>query len=299
MKKKLILFTLLISIFTIDPYIVDASTNTFERTDSNLRIPDKVKYNSDMYNNIISTPSVDASEKVYDFADLFSEEEELNIYNEVLTFIDATELDLAIVTINYNPKTSTLVYADDFYDYNDFNINGIVYVIDMDNREFYISTSGTAILYYDDYRIESTLTGMDNSMYNGNYKESIDIMINKLSSYQQSGYSSNTETYTLDNGKVVQKTPYLTLLIISLIVAIIITIILIKRNKPVKLAKESSRYLAKNGIKITNSQRNFINSHTTSHYSPRTESSGGHSSSGGGIHSGSSGISHGGGGHKF
>lgn len=299
MKKNFILLTLLVTIYIFNPYLVSASTNIFERTDSDLRIPDKIKYNSSMYNNLINTPSVDATEKVYDFAELFTEQEEKEIYNEVSSFISNTTLDLAIVTIKYNSKESTMEYADDFYDYNDFKVNGLVYVIDMDNREFYISTAGTAILYYDNYRIESILTSLDNSMYNGNYKESVEILTDKLLYYYEMGYSSNYNKYTISDSKIVYKTPFLTLGIISLVAAIIVTIILVKRNKPVKLSQESSMYLAQNGIKITNIQTNFINTHTTSCYSPRSESSSGGSSSGGSFHSGSSGSSHGGGGHKF
>lgn len=296
MKKKYLIFIIIISL--IIPNIVKASTNTYERTNENLRLPDKVEYKTSMYDNIINTPSIDSSEKIYDFADIFTEKEEQELYNETKSFIDNTTLDLAIVTIDYNPKESTKEYADDFYDYNDFNLNGLVYVIDMYNREFYISTSGIALLYYDNIRIENTLTSMDNSMYNARYKESATIMINHLSSYYEQGYSSNSNKYTIDNGVVVYKTPYLILIIISLVVATITTLILAKRNKPVKLSKDSNLYLSKNNIKITNTQTNYINSHTTSVYIPPSNSSGG-SSSGGGFRTGSSGISHGGGGHRF
>jgi uncharacterized protein len=298
MKKKIILFILLLTIFIINPCHINASTNTFGRTEDNLGVPDKIDYKDSMYNNVILTPLVDASEKVYDFADILTESEEEAIYNEVTDFINTTNLDLAIVTINYNTKRSTMEYADDFYDYNDFQIDGLVFVIDMDNREFYISTAGIAILYYDNNRVENILSSQDYYMINGMYKDSIDILITNLLSYYNNGYSNSSNKYTIDNGVLVYKTPYLVLLLISLIVAGIITFILAKRNKQVKLSNESSMYLAKNGKKITNTETKFIDSHTSSHYRPISDNSGGGSSSSG-SHSGSSGMSHGGGGHKF
>ena len=50
---------------------------------------------------------------------------------------------------------------DDFYDEHDFGIgsrrSGALLLIDMDNREAYISTKGYAITLYSDARIEAML----------------------------------------------------------------------------------------------------------------------------------------------
>ena len=298
MKKYLIT---LITIIFIFPVLVNASTTTYERTKDNLRVPDKVNYKDRMYNNVISTPAVNTEEKIYDFADLFTDEEEADIYRMIMNYKNSTNLDLAVVTINDNNKGSAMVYADDFYDYNDFNLNGSLYLIDMDTREFYISTSGTALLYYNDYRIEYTLSSMDYSMINGEYKESINILTNNLIRFYNEGIPEGNSKYEIVDGKVVYKTPYFIFGIISLIPATIITIAYANRNKPVKLAKYSYEYIVKNSISITNRMDKYINTTTVSHYSPISSDSGGGSSGGGGssFHSGSSGISHGGGGHSF
>ena len=88
-----------------------------------------------------TTPTVDASEKVYDFAELRSDSEEKSIYNEITGLIDEYNLDAAVVTINYNNKSSAKSYAEDFYDYNDFGVgstkDGLIFLIDMDNREMF------------------------------------------------------------------------------------------------------------------------------------------------------------------
>lgn len=298
MKKNLIILIILTLVL---PLIVNASTTTYERTDDNLRVPNKVHYKNRMYNNVITTPAVNTEEKVYDFADLFTDEEETEIYSTIMNYKNSTNLDLAVVTINYNNKKDEVEYADDFYDYNDFDINGVLYLIDMDNRRFYISTSGTAILYYNDYKIEATLSSMDYSMINGDYKESINILVNHLIDYYNDGIPSGNSKYELVDGKVVYKTPYLLFAIIGLIPAAITTISFANRNKPVKLAQYSYDYLVKKSISITGRTDRYINTTTVSHYSPISSDSGGGGSSGGGssFHSGSSGISHGGGGHSF
>ena len=45
-----------------------ASTNTFERTPSNLRVPNDIVVDNNSINKILATPSVSSSEKIYDFA---------------------------------------------------------------------------------------------------------------------------------------------------------------------------------------------------------------------------------------
>lgn len=294
MKRKIIVILLLI----LTPISINASTNTCQRDIDNLNIPDKIKYKESMNDSILTTPCVDATEKVYDFADLFTQEEETTIYEKVTSFINNTNLDLAILTLNNNPKETTKEIADDFFDYNDFKEDGLAIVIDMENREFYISTSGKAILYYDDYRIESML---DNAYYltDSLYKDAITSTISDSEYYYNQGIINADYEITKD-GVVVRKTPWITLIIISLIPTIIITLQLALRNKKIKLATTADEYLEGNKINITKREDQFVNSHTSSIYIPPSESSGGSSGrSGGSFHSGSSGRSHGGGGRKF
>lgn len=297
--RKLKLFIILI-ISLLIPLTTYASTNTCTRDKNNLNIPNKIDYNSNMDDNILSTPCVNATEKVYDFAELLTQEEENMLYEEITEFINNKSLDLAVVTINNNPKGSVEKYADDFFDYNDFSMDGLVFLIDMSTREFYISTAGKAMLYYDDYRIERLLDAAFTNMHNENYQEAIISFINEAKYYYDDGIVNTQYTITKD-GKIVRKTPWIIFIIISLIPTIIITLQLALRNKKVSLATNADNYLGTNKINITKSEDKLIDSHTSSIYIPPVESSsnGGGHSSGGSFHSGSSGMSHGGGGRHF
>lgn len=294
MKK---LFVLFISFFLL-VLPVYASTNTYSRTTTDLKVPKKIKYKSSMEHNVLLTPSVNANEKIYDFAELLTEEEEKQLYDKVKEFIANTNLDLAIVTINSNIKDSTQEYADDFYDYNDFSIDGLAFVIDMQNRIFYISTAGKAMLYYDDYRIEYILSALDQKMYNHEYFNACNTLISQLTEYYDSGFSDNADKYVIVGTQIYRKTPYLLLSIIAVVSATIGTLILALRNKKVKLASNSNDYFDNKAFKITKDTKELISSNTSRVYIPPTDSGGG-GSSGGGFHSGSSGASHGGGGHRF
>ncbi len=294
MKK---LFVLFISFFLL-VLPVYASTNTYSRTTTDLKVPKKIKYKSSMEHNVLLTPSVNANEKIYDFAELLTEEEEKQLYDKVKEFIANTNLDLAIVTINSNVKDSTQEYADDFYDYNDFSIDGLAFVIDMQNRIFYISTAGKAMLYYDDYRIEYILSALDQEMYNHEYFNACNTLISQLTEYYDSGFSDNADKYVIVGTQIYRKTPYLLLSIIAVVSATIGTLILALRNKKVKLAINSNDYFDNKAFEITKDTKELISSNTSRVYIPPTDSGGG-GSSGGGFHSGSSGASHGGGGHRF
>ena len=294
MKK---IFVLLISLFLL-VLPVYASTNTYSRTTTDLKVPKKIKYKSSMEHNVLLTPSVNANEKIYDFAELLTEEEEKQLYDKVKEFIANTNLDLAIVTINTNVKDSTQEYADDFYDYNDFSINGLAFVIDMQNRIFYISTAGKAMLYYDDYRIEYILSALDQEMYNHEYFNACNTLISQLTEYYNNGFSDNADKYVVIGTQIYRKTPYLLLSIIAVVSATIGTLILALRNKKIKLATNSNDYFDNKAFEITKDTKEFISSNTSRVYIPPADSDGG-GSSGGGFHSGSSGASHGGGGHRF
>lgn len=294
MKK---IFVLLISLFLL-VLPVYASTNTYSRTTTDLKVPKKIKYKSSMEHNVLLTPSVNANEKIYDFAELLTEEEEKQLYDKVKEFIANTNLDLAIVTINTNVKDSTQDYADDFYDYNDFSIDGLAFVIDMQNRIFYISTAGKAMLYYDDYRIEYILSALDQEMYNHEYFNACNTLISQLTEYYNHGFSDNADKYVVIGTQIYRKTPYLLLSIIAVVSATIGTLILALRNKKIKLATNSNDYFDNKSFEITKDTKEFISSNTSRVYIPPADSDGG-GSSGGGFHSGSSGASHGGGGHRF
>lgn len=294
MKK---IFVLFISLFLL-VLPVYASTNTYSRTTTDLKVPKKIKYKSSMEHNVLLTPSVNANEKIYDFAELLTEEEEKQLYDKVKEFIANTNLDLAIVTINTNVKDSTQEYADDFYDYNDFSIDGLAFVIDMQNRIFYISTAGKAMLYYDDYRIEYILSALDQEMYNHEYFNACNTLISQLTEYYNHGFSDNADKYVVIGTRIYRKTPYLLLSIIAVVSATIGTLILALRNKKIKLATNSNDYFDNKSFEITKDTKEFISSNTSRVYIPPADSGGG-GSSGGGFHSGSSGASHGGGGHRF
>ena len=251
----------------------------------------------------LATPKVDASEKIYDFADLFSEAEEQNLYNIVLEFINEQNLDMSIVTIDDNNKSSSEAYADDFYDYNDFGIgptfDGLLFLMDMDERTMHISTTGQAILVYDDYRIEKMLDKAYSYIINQEYYHTAEFFVQDAAYYADLGTPYSNKDFEINsNGDYVRVNRYniIIVFVLSAICTGIFAAITISKHKLVKKATHAKQYLINNSIVITGRTDRFSRSNTTRVYNPPSSSSSGGGSS---SHRGSSGRSHGGGSRRF
>lgn len=279
--------------------------------------------------------------KVYDKAELFSttETQELDKRAEELT--EKLKLDIVIVTTNDTEGKSTREYADDFFDYNGFGYNGskdgILLLIDMQNRQVYISPSGIGIQYFTDERINSVLDNVYNYLTDKNYAEGASTFLNNVETYVNSGipenqYSQNETTGSSSNSSdsssssgsssysdsnsyyeepqkeelsFAQKT--LLCLGISLAAGGIIVGIMALNNRGVNTTNQTT-YLESNSFKIVGSQDFHYDTRVTYvTIQQNNNSSGGSKSSGssGGssgmssTHSSSSGNSHGGGGRSF
>lgn len=295
------LVTLLVSIFILcSCFPVFASTNTKTRTEDNYLTPSYIEVTERNKAAVLATPAVDSSEKVYDFAELLTTEEEQEIYEKVSDFIQATNLDLAIVTIQENNKGVAKEYAQDFYDYNSFGTDslhsGILFLVDMATREIYMTTTGKAIDIYNDERIDSIISAISGSFSDKDYVEGIIKFVTIVDNYDKLGLPSNNDRgYVIESdGSFSKKIPWFIFLVCPVIMTVIVMGILIYKNKLVRKATSSREYLKKDSVKIDLVSDQFLGSNVTKIHIDHSSSSGGSSTS-----SGSSGISHGGGGGKF
>lgn len=308
MKKIIYYICYLILLFAISIIPVSArNLKTCVRTETNLHVQDGL-YNKNNLNDILSTPCVDDVDKVYDFADLLTDLEEEELYNQVKNYINDTTYDLALVTINENPKNSAMDYANDFFDYNAFGKNGTrdgaVILIDMAMRELYVSTSGYAQKMYDDFRIEKTIDSgysyLNSKDYYNTFSSMIDIMSND---FQLDFPESNLDLLIDEFGNIyyIKHMPYYLILIISIIITATVSSLLYTKSRLKIKPISAISYFKKSDITIR--KDDLINSYInkTSRTSATSSSRGisGRSSIGASHNSSSSGRSHGGGGRHF
>ena len=294
MKK--VIFSLIFSLSILMNSVVYGSVKTYERTVDNLGISDDIEQTRTVINAALKTPKVDASEKIYDFADLFEDYEEELLYDSVMDFISEHNMDMAIVTIDDNNKYAAMKYADDFYDYNDFGIGsdhtGVLFLIDMDTREMWISTTGKAISMYTDARIDNILDECYYYISDEKYYFTANAFISEANRYANKGIPSGTE--------VEMEFEFIPVVFTGGFFCFIFSLIFILFNKAkhttIHKATEAGHYLVKNSFVVTDSKDVFVSTHTNKIYDPPSSSSSGGGSS---THRSSSGRSHGGGGRRF
>ncbi len=113
-------------------------------------------------------------QKVFDDAGLLTQDEEEELQKEITDLAEELSLDVIIVTADDTDGLYTKAYAEDFYDSHGFgyekeNGSGILFLIDMDNRQYYIDTSAGAQEIYTDAEREDMLDELEDDMVEGDY----------------------------------------------------------------------------------------------------------------------------------
>jgi len=104
---------------------------------------------------------------VVDQAGVFTATEEADLEKDAKALGSKFIIDIVIVTTSDADGKSSRKYADDYFDDNGYGVgedkDGILFLLDFDNREAYISTSGNGIRYLTDKKIDSILDDVFNS----------------------------------------------------------------------------------------------------------------------------------------
>lgn len=305
-KNYLLLFVILFMTFTLN---VDASTNVYERDErENYGVNKKWVINESNIDNVRNTPLVDPDEKVYDFADILTDNEEQRLYNLIMNFKNKYNTEVIILTVNesYYSDYKNETIASDFYDYNDFGMDyekydGILIYRNAYSLDPYydIYTFGDAQLYFNQDRYDLVLDKVYNLLHDGDYLSGFSMFFSYFEDYYKKGIAQ-TSYYVDDMGYLRQKfiPPYFVAFVISGIITVIVVAIFVNNNKMIVSATNADIYLDMSSIKYTKRDNIFVNSRTTSYTVSSSSSGGGHSSGGGGSHSGSSGGGHSSGGGR-
>lgn len=189
-----------------------------------------------------------------------------------------------VITDNTNGKSS-MAYADDYYDYNDYGLDdkysGLLMLINMQDREVWISTTGRAIDMYDK-KNSNMVDRVSSPLSNGNYFDACNRFIDDIIRYADTSYLN----------KVSSMLRYWPVYIIPLIISIAATLIISYSSKG-KVTTTSRTYEEGGSFILSQNTDQYIRE-TTTRTKIQSQSSGGS-----GTHRGSSGRSHGGGGGKF
>ncbi len=243
---------------------------------------------------------------VQDDASLLTEDDIASLQDICDELRETSGWDAMALTVADAEGYDTGDYADVFFLDHCSQDNGFVAVIDMDNREIYAYTSGEAIDYLTDARIETILDHAYEYVSDGQYFEALRSMLTDAGNYYQRGIPDGTYRYDEETGEVTYyKEPnaltqgeLLLALAAGLICAAAIFLVTAGKYQ-MKLGGYSYDYKKESSLKVARKADRFVNRFVTRRRIPKNPPSGGGGGGGSTVHHGPSGHSHGGGGRSF
>ncbi len=243
-----------------------------------------------------------------DEADLLTEDEEYLVLEELSELAANSGWETFVLTTEDANGYSTMEYSERFLNENIIGDDGLVYTIDMDNREVYLTTTGEAIYYLTDDRIEDIIDSGYTEVSNGYYADAFLAMIQESIDWYQAGIPSDQYIYDEDTGEIIPyKEPkaikrYEALIALAIAAgAFAIVFVSVLGKYRLKWGTYKYDFHANGDVLLSNQEDQFVNKMVTHRRIPKQTSSGG--SDGGGsrssVHSGAGGRNYGGGGRKF
>lgn len=234
---------------------------------------------------------------IFDGADLLTDSEEQALKEKLSKYAEKYEADIAIVTTADAGGQTAQAYADAYAEKLGQSMTadeypGILFLIDMDNREIYIATQGKAIGWYDEKRIDKILDNCYDHIIEGEYKATCGAFLKGIRDYmgREAGRSARMDIF----GVLIR-------LVIALVVGAAATFAMVHKRGG-RVTTSAATYFNAAQSHLNGKEDHFINRTVTRRHIPKPQNNGGHgggSSGGGGVHMSSGGGAHGGGGRKF
>lgn len=236
---------------------------------------------------MLSLNAAAAPDRLVDNADLLTVSEEAEIGAMLDAVSEQYQMDVVIVTTDSTDGKSPMAYADDFYDYNGYgygaSYDGVLLLISMEDRDWWISTTGRAINAFSDSTIDLIGEAMLDDLSRGRYSKAFETFAEECAYY----IDGEINGFPFDFGFNL-----IVAVVIGLVAALIVTGIMRGQLKSVRRQAAASDYVRFNSLKVTQSNEIFL-------YRNVSRIRKASSSSGSSTHRSSSGRSHGGGGGKF
>ncbi|HZK33802.1 MAG TPA: TPM domain-containing protein [Bacillota bacterium] len=268
---------------------------------------------------LLSTAFAGHTDNIKDYLYYLSSDELASLQSRIDQLVPKHGLDIAIVITDDIGRKSPRDYADDYYEDNGFGIgadhSGLLLLINMGERDLYISTEGLGIRVFTDYRIDRVLDAVAPHLSSADYYNACNAFLDQVDSYAIQGIPSDQHNYDTETGRIdyydgrpvtyfekalaMMKTPLV--YIVAGVLALFITIMLSKTSQG-RVTTSKMTYEQGDSFKITGQKDLYIRQTTSKVMVNTSSSSGGRGRSSGSrssTHRSSGGRSHGGGGRKF
>lgn len=254
--------------------------------------------------------SAEAFSFVADEAGLFSGQETAVLEEKAAALNSTYGIHAVILTVDSLGGTRAQDYADDYYDSTGYGDDGVLFLLAMEEREWYISTTGKMIYALTDYGIQQIGEGSVAFFGEGAWYDGFCYFLDTLPAYLEA-LENNTPMdgaadysgsyYHGDQEEIVSyeeaASPSFLLSLFCGIAAAGITVLIMRLCMNTKRPRHSAgEYMVNGSWNLSQHQDLFLYSNVTkTRKQDPPKSSGGGSS----VHRSSGGRSHGGGGGKF
>lgn len=263
-------------------------------------------------------------EYLVDDADLLDYSEEMMLSQEIEEISNNHGISVVIHTTDYTYGKDIATYADDFYDNGGYLADGLVFVINMAERDYFTSTAGYLVDSLTAYDLEIICEDVVPCLSNGDYYKAfsqylsqLDLFLNgQLDNYDDFVFAGDyyiggneyyVDDYYADNNYHVDISSDSNLLFreviliaVALIAAFAITSFLKSKMNTAVKKYDADDYVVNGSFNLNLQKDAFIGSTVTKRPLPKNNNNGGVSRGGsGGVRVSSGGVRHGGGGGKF
>lgn len=247
-------------------------------------------------------------QRFVDNAGLLTNNEGKELLDKLNEISKRQQMDVVIVTVHSLNGASAMEYADDFYDANGYGFgnekDGILLLISMEERDWYITTAGFGITAFTDAGLEYISEMILNDLSEGDYAWAFATFAEMCDDYITQAKTG--DPYDVDH---LPKDPFgllfnlIVALVIGFVISLIATGIMRSKLKSVRTQTKASNYVKKDSLKLTKKNDLYLYKHISRREKPKEEntahSDSPRSSGGTSTHTSSSGKKHGGTGGKF
>ena len=240
------------------------------------------------------------TQRLADFADLLDSDQEEELEAKLNQISEDYDCDVVIDIEESIDGAEPMDYADDFFDYNDYGMgndkSGILLLLTMEERKWWISTHGEAIQIFTDAGQEYISDQFVSCLSDGDYYEGFTKFADLCEEFiVQAQNGEPYDTGNLPEEDIPFYITFLIALVIGFVIALVISLVMRSGMKTVRMKPDAADYMKEGTLHINRSRDMFLYNHVSRTAKPKNDSSGGGSS----THTSSSGETHGGSGGSF
>lgn len=237
--------------------------------------------------------------RLVDDADLLDSSEEEELEAQLDEISERQEFDVVVVTVNGLDGKTPQDYADDFYDYNGYgygsNHDGVLLLVSMEERDWYMSTTGYGITAITDAGRDYISDQFLSYLSDGEYLEAFETYASLCDDFvTQADTGEPYDSENMPKGEY----SWVLYLAIAIPVGFLIALIIVEcmrwQLRSVRMQNSAESYAKKESLVVDGKYSHFLYAQTSCRRKPEPSTSSGSS-----THVSSSGTTHGGGGGKF